>query len=165
MDHKPTKRTAIVTGGGSGIGLAIAARFVKAGILTIIIGRDPQKLTAAGEQLGEKCHAVTHDLSDLPSIPALVERITGRYGQIDILVNNAGTHLKKEFQDVTDQEFDDVLVINLRSVFALSREVVKGMLPRRSGNIINISSMAARYGLPEVIAYTASKAGIEGMTR
>jgi NAD(P)-dependent dehydrogenase (short-subunit alcohol dehydrogenase family) len=160
-----SKKIAIITGGGSGIGLAIAERFVSAGILTIIIGRDQQKLAAARQQLGENCHPLVHDLNDLPSLPALVEQIISRYGRIDILVNNAGINMKKEFQDVTDEEFDYILHTNLRAVFALSREVVKTMLPRRSGNIINISSMASKYGIPKVIAYTASKAAIEGMTR
>jgi NAD(P)-dependent dehydrogenase (short-subunit alcohol dehydrogenase family) len=160
-----SKRTAIITGGGSGIGLAIAGRFVKADIRTIIIGRDTHKLTAAQQQLGDNCYPITHDLNDLPSLPGLVRQIISRFGQIDILVNNAGINMKKDFQDVTDEEFDDILHTNVKAVFALSREVVKTMLPRQKGNIINISSMASQYGIPKVIAYTASKAAIEGMTR
>jgi NAD(P)-dependent dehydrogenase (short-subunit alcohol dehydrogenase family) len=165
MDSMESKRTAIITGGGSGIGLAIASRFVKADIRTIIIGRDTNKLTIAQQQLGNNCHLITHDLNDLPSLPGLVRQIISRFGQIDILVNNAGINMKKDFQDVTDEEFDEILHTNVKALFALSREVVKTMLPRRKGNIINISSMASRYGIPKVIAYTASKAAIEGMTR
>jgi NAD(P)-dependent dehydrogenase (short-subunit alcohol dehydrogenase family) len=165
MDSMDSRRTAIITGGGSGIGLAIADRFVKAGIRTIIIGRDAHKLAAAQQQLGENCHPITHDLNNLPSLPGLVRQIISKFGQIDILVNNAGINMKKEFQEVTDEEFDDILHTNVKAVFALSREVVKTMLPRRKGNIINISSMASQYGIPKVIAYTASKAAIEGMTR
>jgi NAD(P)-dependent dehydrogenase (short-subunit alcohol dehydrogenase family) len=165
MDSTESKRTAIITGGGSGIGLAIADRFVKAGIRTIIIGRDPQKLAAARQQLGDSCHPIVHDLNDLSSLPDLVLQIISRFGPIDILVNNAGINMKKDFQDVTDEEFDDILHTNVKAVFALSREVVKTMLPRRKGKIINISSMASIYGIPKVIAYTASKAAIEGMTR
>lgn len=165
MDSTQPTRTAIVTGGGSGIGLAIAGRFISAGIRTIIIGRDAHKLAAAQQQLGKDCHPITHDLSDLPSLPGLVHQIITRFGPIDILVNNAGINMKKEFQDVTDEEFDDILHTNVKAVFALSREVVKTMLPRRKGNIINISSMASRYGIPKVIAYTASKGAIESMTR
>ena len=165
MDSMESKRTAIITGGGSGIGLAIAGRFVKADIRTIIIGRDTHKLTAAQQQLGDNCYPITHDLNDLPSLPGLVRQIISRFGQIDILVNNAGINMKKDFQDVTDEEFDDILHTNVKAVFALSREVVKTMLPRQKGNIINISSMASQYGIPKVIAYTASKAAIEGMTR
>jgi NAD(P)-dependent dehydrogenase (short-subunit alcohol dehydrogenase family) len=160
-----SKRTAIITGGGSGIGFAIAGRFVKAGIRTIIIGRDSQKLAAAQQELGDNCHPITHDLNDLSTLPDLVRQIISRFGQIDILVNNAGINMKKDFQDVTDEEFDYILHTNVKAVFALSREVVKTMLPRRKGNIINISSMASQYGIPKVIAYTASKSAIEGMTR
>jgi NAD(P)-dependent dehydrogenase (short-subunit alcohol dehydrogenase family) len=158
-------RVAIVTGGGSGIGLAITEKFVHSGILTIIVGRDPDKLGAAKKRLGDLCHPMPQDLNDLGSIPGLVRRIIDRYNRIDILVNNAGINMKKELPDVTDEDFDKILHTNLRSVFTLTREVVKTMLPHGKGNIINISSMASQYGIPKVIAYTASKSAIEGMTR
>ena len=160
-----TKKIAIITGGGSGIGLAIAEKFVQAGITTIIIGRDEQKLNSAQQQLGNLCHPIAHDLNDLPSIPGLVQQIADRFGRIDILVNNAGINMKKELPDVTDEDFDRILHTNVKSVFALSREVTKIMLPQGTGNIINISSMASQYGIPKVIAYSASKSAIEGMTR
>ena len=159
------QRIAIITGGGSGIGLAIAEKFVQTGILTIIVGRDQEKLAAAQRQLGENCHPICQDLNDLDSIPGLIRQVTDRYGHIDILVNNAGINMKKDFTEVTDQEFESILHTNVRSVFAVCREVVKVMLPRGKGNIINISSMASQYGIPKVIAYTASKAAIEGMTK
>jgi NAD(P)-dependent dehydrogenase (short-subunit alcohol dehydrogenase family) len=160
-----TKKIAIITGGGSGIGLAIAEKFVQAGITTIIIGRDEKKLDAAQRRLGDLCHSIAHDLNDLPSLPGLVQQIAGRFGRIDVLVNNAGINMKKDFTEVTDEDFDRILHTNVKSVFTLSREVVKTMLPRKKGNIINISSMASQYGIPKVIAYSASKAAIEGMTR
>lgn len=159
------QRLAVVTGGGSGIGLAITQKFVQQGIQTVIIGRDPKKLETARGQLGELCVPVAGDLNDLASFPALVRNITERYGPIDVLVNNAGINMKKEFWEVTDEDFQRILLTNLTAVFALSREVVKGMMERRSGSIINISSMASQYGIPKVIAYTASKSAIEGMTR
>jgi NAD(P)-dependent dehydrogenase (short-subunit alcohol dehydrogenase family) len=160
-----TQRIALVTGGGSGIGLAIAEKFTAAGILTIIVGRDKERLTAAAERLGANCQPLSADLSDLAAIPALVQQVISRYGRIDILVNNAGINMKKEFTEVTDEEFDRILLTNVKAVFSLSREVVKTMLPHGSGNIINISSMASQYGIPKVIAYTASKSAIEGMTK
>jgi NAD(P)-dependent dehydrogenase (short-subunit alcohol dehydrogenase family) len=160
-----TQRIALVTGGGSGIGLAIAEKFTAAGILTIIVGRDKEKLTAAAERLGANCHPLSADLSDLASIPVLVQQVIDRYGRIDILVNNAGINMKKEFTEVTDEEFERILLTNVKAVFSLSREVVKTMLPHGAGNIINISSMASQYGIPKVIAYTASKSAIEGMTK
>ena len=158
-------RIALITGGGSGIGLAIAEKFVAGGITTVIVGRDRQKLAAAAEKLGPLCHPVSADLNDLAAIPALVQKIIHAHGRIDILVNNAGINMKKEFTDVTDEDFDQILHTNLKAVFSLSREVVKTMLPLGKGNIINISSMASQYGIPKVIAYTASKSAIEGMTK
>ncbi len=158
-------KTAIVTGGGSGIGLAIAESFTAAGIRTIIVGRDNEKLTAAQQQLGTLCHTYVCDLSDLAAIPPMVQHLIQEFGTIDILVNNAGINLKKEFTEVTDAEFGAILTTNVSAVFALSREVVKHMLERGGGVILNISSMASQYGLPKVIAYTASKAAIEGMTK
>ena len=159
------RKLAVVTGGGSGIGLAIAQKFVQHGLRTVIVGRDQQKLDAAQQQLGARCMPVAGDLNDLPSIPALVRHITERYGPIDVLVNNAGINMKKEFTEVTDEDFQRILLTNLTAVFALSREVVKGMIERGGGSVINISSMASQYGIPKVIAYTASKSAIEGMTR
>jgi NAD(P)-dependent dehydrogenase (short-subunit alcohol dehydrogenase family) len=159
------KKVAIVTGGGSGLGFAIASKFVGNGITTIIAGRDIEKLQAAKVQLGELCHPMTCDVTNLASIPAFVEEVVKQFGQIDILVNNAGINQKKEFTEVTDAEFQNIITTNVCAVFTLSREVVKHMLIKGAGNIINISSMAAQYGLPKVIAYTASKTAIDGMTR
>jgi len=165
MSTEQKNKVAIVTGGGSGIGLAIAEKFVANNILTIIVGRDENKLAAAKEKLGELCVTISNDLSDLTGIPALVNQIISQYGQIDILVNNAGINMKKEFTEVSDADFQKIILTNVTAVFALSREVVKNMLEKGSGSIINISSMASQYGIPKVIAYTASKSAIEGMTR
>jgi len=159
------KKIAIVTGGGSGLGFAIAEKFVTNGIVTIIVGRDKEKLATAQQKLGEGCHAMACDMANLSSIPGLVNDVLQQFGQIDILVNNAGINMKKDFTEVTDEEFQSVITTNVCAVFAMSREVVKHMLTKKSGNIINISSMAAQYGLPKVIAYTASKTAIDGMTR
>jgi NAD(P)-dependent dehydrogenase (short-subunit alcohol dehydrogenase family) len=87
------------------------------------------------------------------------------HGRIDVLVNNAGINMKKEFTEVSDEDFQKIILTNVTAIFSLSREVVKCMLERGGGAIINISSMASQYGIPKVIAYTASKSAIEGMTR
>ncbi len=163
--NQTNQKVAIVTGGGSGLGLAIARAFVTQNIFTIIVGRNAEKLQKAKEELGELAAAVTCDLDNLAAIPPLVQNIYDTYGRIDILVNNAGVNYKKHFAEVTDDEFAQVIQTNLLAVFAISREVVKKMLPKQSGSIVNISSMAAQYGLPKVIAYSASKTAIEGMTR
>jgi NAD(P)-dependent dehydrogenase (short-subunit alcohol dehydrogenase family) len=159
------KKVAIVTGGGSGLGFAIAQKFTENGIVTVIAGRDTEKLSKAKQQLGELCFAMQCDVADLKSIPDFVQNVLTQFGRIDILVNNAGINMKKEFTDVTDEDFQTILATNVTAVFSLSREVVKYMLTKNAGCIINISSMAAQYGLPKVIAYSASKTAIDGMTR
>ncbi|MBO9635486.1 MAG: SDR family oxidoreductase [Chitinophagaceae bacterium] len=158
-------KTAIVTGGGSGLGLAIAAAFTKKGIRTVIVGRDEKKLKQAQQTLGELCQIRALDLTNLAALPELVRSVAGELGSIDILVNNAGINQKKDFTEVTNEDFIDIINTNLVAVFALSREVVKQMLTQGSGSIINISSMAAQYGIPKVISYSASKSAIDGITR
>lgn len=155
-------KTAIVTGGGSGIGKAIAASFIQQGIRTIIIGRDHHKLEATARELGELCIPKQFDLTQLSLIPSFVQSL---HTDIDILVNNAGINMKKDFCDVTDEDFQQVLHTNVMAVFSFTREIARKMLARKSGSVIMISSMASQYGIPKVIAYTASKAAIEGMTR
>ena len=159
------QQIAIVTGGASGIGLAIAQKFTAGGIFTIIIGRDKEKLDKAKKELGGLCEAIAFDITQLNAIPGLVNEIALKYGGVDILVNNAGINMKKNLVEVTDEEFNNVLFTNVNAAFALTREAVKIMAEKKNGSIVNISSMASQYGLPKVIAYTASKAAIEGMTR
>jgi len=160
------QKIAIVTGGGSGIGLAIAEKFTQSNIRTIIIGRDQKKLDSAKEKLGDLCEPISYDVNELTGIPKLIDGLVKRFGKIDILVNNAGINLKKDFTEVTDEDFQKVILTNVTSVFVFSREVVKCMLEKKNGGvIINFSSMAAQYGLPRVIGYSASKNAIDGMTR
>lgn len=160
-----TPKVAIVTGGGSGLGFAIAKKFTENGITTIIVGRDQEKLNKACALIGPGCFARPCDISDLATLPGFVDSIIQEFGKVDILVNNAGINQKKPLVEVTDEEFQRIITTNLTAVFSLSREVVKDMLKRSSGCIINISSMAAQYGLPKVIAYSASKTAIDGITR
>lgn len=159
------KKVAIVTGGNSGIGLAIAQKFCNEGIETYIIGRTQEKLDKAAGLLGPHAHPVLCDLSQLDAIPGVIKRIAGEAGHIDILVNNAGINMKKPLLEVTDDEFDNIIHTNLKSVFSVSRETAKVMQQTGKGSIVNISSMAAQYGIPKVVAYSASKTAIEGMTR
>lgn len=165
MDHQIKDRIAIITGGASGIGFAIAKTFVKSGIKVVLIGRDKSRLKLACETLGVMSDFVGCDLTELDKLPSVVEKIKNMHGRIDILINNAGMHLKKPLDDVTDYDFQKVILTNETAMFSLTREVVKVMTQQYSGVILNISSMASQYGLPNVIAYTASKSAIEGMTR
>jgi NAD(P)-dependent dehydrogenase (short-subunit alcohol dehydrogenase family) len=165
MNAKTNNRIAIVTGGASGLGFAIARKFVQNDINVILIGRDKSRLKIACETLGSHADFVGCDLSELEELPGVVKRINEMHGRIDILVNNAGMHLKKPMSDVSDEEFQKVILTNQTAMFSLTREVSRIMQQQCSGVILNISSMASIYGLPNVIAYTASKSAIEGMTR
>ena len=131
----------------------------------VIVGRNAQRLSEACAALGEKLSYEVCDLSDLSTIPELINTIEKKYQRIDILVNNAGIHLKKALIDVSDEEYQQVILTNQKSVFSISREVAKHMIDQGSGVILNISSMASQYGIPNVIAYTAAKSAIEGMSR
>ncbi|MBO7115857.1 MAG: SDR family oxidoreductase [Prevotella sp.] len=152
---------AVVTGGGSGLGLGIAKVFIEAGAEVVIIGRNEEKLQKAQQQLGKQCSYRAFDVTQTDQIPALVQEI----GAVDILVNCAGTHLKKWALDVSDAEFLDVMNVHVMSVFTLSREFAKGMVERGKGNIIMISSMAALMGLEQIVAYTTAKTAILGLQR
>ena len=159
------RKIAIVTGGSSGLGLAIAGKFIEMNILTIITGRNKDKLNEAAESLGSLCVPRVLDMNDLDAIPEFIQNVSKEYGRLDILVNNAGINQKKDFLEVSDEEFQNIMAVNLVSVFSISREAAKIMAQQEKGCIVNISSMAAQYGIPKVIAYTAAKTAVEGMTR
>ena len=115
--------------------------------------------------MGAYARACILDLTELEKIPQAIRQIAAEAGRIDILVNNAGINMKKEFLEVEDVDFQKIMHTNVTSVFTVSREVTQVMKAQGAGSIINISSMASHYGIPKVIAYSASKAAIEGMTR
>lgn len=157
-------KTAIVTGGNSGLGYATAKKLCDNDITTYIIGRSKDKTEEACKEIGENAIPVIYDLNNIAGIPAMIENLA-KNNPIDILVNNAGINLKKDFLEVTDEDFLSIIHINVMSVFAVSKAVVKNMKENNGGSIVNISSMASQYGIPKVIAYSASKGAIESMTR
>jgi len=162
---KDNLKVALITGGASGIGYAIAKKFVQNDIRVVMGGRDQTKMKIACETLGGLSDYISCDLTRLSEIPIMVKSVIESHGRIDILVNNAGVHLKKPIADVTDEEYQRVILTNQTAMFSLTREVAEIMKVNGSGAVLNISSMASQYGLPNVIAYTASKSAIEGMTR
>jgi NAD(P)-dependent dehydrogenase (short-subunit alcohol dehydrogenase family) len=158
-------KIAVITGGASGIGLAIARKFASKGVQCVLVGRDKAKLKDACSSIGQLSDFFACDLADLDSIPVLVQKIIDKYGRIDILVNNAGINLKKALLDVTDEEYQKVILTNQTSAFCITRNVAGFMKEQGAGCVLNISSMSSIYGIPYVVAYTASKSAIEGMTR
>jgi NAD(P)-dependent dehydrogenase (short-subunit alcohol dehydrogenase family) len=157
-------KVVLVTGGAGGIGFATAKAFDACHSRVVIVGRTGEKLDSARQHLSKRVSTITFDLDDIDRMPELVSRASV-HGGIDVLVNCAGVNLKKKALAISTQEYESIIRTNQTSVFALTQEVARGMVHRKSGSIIMISSMASRYGIPEVVAYTASKSAIEGMTR
>lgn len=164
-DFDLSGKLALVTGGGSGLGFSIAQKFITYGARVIIAGRREDALQAAVATLGANAVYKVCDLAELSTVPSFVDDLEKEFGAIDVLVNNAGVNLKKNVLEVSDEDFAGVVRINQHAVFSLTREVAKKMADRKKGSIIMISSMAAQYGIPKVIAYTASKSAVEGMTK
>jgi NAD(P)-dependent dehydrogenase (short-subunit alcohol dehydrogenase family) len=154
---------ALVTGGGTGIGLGISKALIEAGAKVVITGRRETVLQEAVETLGGNASYRVNDITDRAGIPVLVESIETEEGAIDILVNNAGIHHKAWAQDTTDEDFERIIQTNLISVFSLTRECAKYMLKRKKGSIIMIGSMAGLFGIDRVIAYSASKTALTGL--
>ncbi len=162
-DFTLLNKTALITGGGTGIGLGIATAFIDAGAKVIITGRRESVLKKACDALGENASYKVMDLTEREKIPGMVDTIAKEIGPIDILVNNAGIHLKKAAQDTTDEEFDKILNTNLSAVFSLTRACARKMIKRKSGAILLISSMTAIFGVDRVVAYGTSKTALTGL--
>lgn len=158
-------KIALVTGGGSGIGFQIAQCLAQAGARLVITGRREDVLKEALPKLGTDARYFVNDITDLKSLPALIEDIESQVGEIDILVNNAGINMKKHAIEVSDEDFDRIIQTNLHAVFSITRECGKRMVERRRGSILMITSMAALYGIDRVVAYTASKSAVGGMVK
>lgn len=156
-------KLALVTGGGTGIGLGISKALIDAGARVVITGRREEVLLDAVATLGEQASHIVFDITDKENIPALILSITQKFGPIDILVNNAGVHLKKPAQETTDLDFAHILNTNLLSVFALTRACASQMIERGNGSIVLIGSMAGVFGVDKVIAYGTSKSALSGL--
>lgn len=158
-------KTALVTGASGGIGGAIAKALHANGVKLAISGTRADALEALNAELGGAAKVITCNLSDLASIEDLAKNTETTLGSIDILVCNAGITRDNLSMRMKDEEWQQVIDVNLTSTFRLIRAVMKGMMKRRSGRIINISSIVGSMGNPGQANYCASKAGVEGMTR
>ena len=161
-----TGRVVLVTGGASGIGLAIAQVFTGRGARLVLFDRDP-RVGAAAEGLGGRGDhlGMSVDVTDDAALAAAVKQVAAACGRIDVLVNNAGIARTAPAEEVTMEEWDAHLTLNLRAPFLLSREVGRLMLAQGSGRIVNIASQAGIVALPHHVAYSASKAAIINMSK
>lgn len=163
-----TGKTALVTGATGGIGEAIARAFHKAGATVALSGRKVDKLEALKAELGERAVVVPCDLADRSAVGKLVdEAVKALGGRLDILVNNAGLTKDNLFMVMKDEQWDDVIAVNLTSTFMLCRAAARHMLRSKTGygRIINIASVSGVFGNPGQGNYAASKAGMIGMTK
>ncbi|WP_336865748.1 3-ketoacyl-ACP reductase [Peribacillus frigoritolerans] len=160
-------KTALITGAGRGIGRATAIALAKEGVHLGLIGltmSNLEKVTAELEQYDVNISAATADVADLEAVHQAVEHIKSDLGSIDILINNAGIAKFGGFLDLTPEEWENIIQVNLMGVYNVTRAVLPEMIERKSGDIVNISSTAGQKGAPVTSAYSASKFAVLGLT-
>jgi gluconate 5-dehydrogenase len=158
--------TALITGGGSGIGFAIARCMAMAGARIVLVGRRESELAKVAALIGERAAWLAWDVTELNRAEDLIVAAEQSAGAaISVLVNNAGIHLKKSAVETTTEEFQAVLNTHVLASHALTRTVLPGMIARQQGSIIFIASMASLFGIPLVLAYAAAKSAHLGMVR
>jgi short-subunit dehydrogenase len=163
-----TGATAIVTGGSRGIGPHIAQALARHGARVALVARTGPELEDNARRLceaGAEVIAVAADITSADERRAVVDAVENRLGPVDVLVNNAGGDLQREFHNLTENEIQGVLEVNLTSAMILTRLVLPGMLERGRGHVVNISSMAGRVSFPYTEAYAAAKDGLIAFTR
>jgi 3-oxoacyl-[acyl-carrier protein] reductase len=169
MRNKLTDKVAIVTGGARGIGGRIAMAFAAEGADVVIADRLDEAAAApvmeSISQSGRRSLFVHTNVAEEKQVRMMVDTAIAEFGRVDILVNNAGTFSEHGCEDLSVEEFDRVVGVNLRGSFMCSRFVIPGMLERKSGVIINVASQLGQVGGLDMVHYCASKAGIIGMTK
>jgi 2-dehydro-3-deoxy-D-gluconate 5-dehydrogenase len=162
-----TGRIAVVTGANSGIGQGIAVALARAGADIVAVGRSaPDETREAVQAAGRRLHVVQADMSSSADVARVIDEAVAQAGAVDILVNNAGMIRRAEALELTEDDWDSVLDVNLKSVFFLSQAAARWMLGRgRGGKIINIASLLSFQGGIRVASYTASKSGLGGITK
>jgi 3-oxoacyl-[acyl-carrier protein] reductase len=160
-----TNRVALVTGASGGLGSAIARALYAQGAKVVLSGTRREALDSLAAELGDRAFVVPSDLSDKEAVEKLVPLAEAAAGPIDILVNNAGVTRDGLFLRMKDEDWDTVMTVNLASAFRLSRAVLKGMMKRRYGRIVNITSVVGVTGNAGQANYAASKAGLIAMSK
>jgi 3-oxoacyl-[acyl-carrier protein] reductase len=162
-------KVALITGAARGIGRAIGEAFAREGADLAIVDRAPlDGLTTIAQGMGRPgvmTAAFAVDVADDDAVAAMVAEALRQLGRIDILVNNAGVTQRKPFLELTLRDWDDLMAVNLRGVFLVTRHVVPVMMRGGGGTIINIASQMAQRGAPQLVHYSASKAGVIGFTK
>lgn len=155
-------RVVMVTGGGTGIGEAVAERYISEGAQVAIVGRRIEPLTAVAERIG--AHPIAADVSDGPSAQAAVDAVVSRWGRLDVLVANAGGHGFSPVGDTDDDEWASAMNVNLNTAFVMSRAALPALLDG-GGQIVIVSSLAGLFAGPKVAGYTVAKHALIGLTK
>lgn len=167
-DFKLDGKVAIVTGASRGIGRAIARGLAEAGADVAGVARSKDDLETLGKEinaLGRNYLAVAADLTDLDQIKTMVGTVKNKFGHIDILVNNAAVNVRKPVLEVDEEDWEEQMGINLKSVYFTAQQVALVMKEQRRGKIINIDSTSSVIGLENQVMYCASKGGVSQMTK
>ena len=159
-------RTALVTGAGRGIGLAISERLLADGARVVMLDRDAPAVEAAAKRLGGNARAIVADVTRTADVDGAVQAAHDWHGRLDVVVNNAGiTGRSFPTWELTDADWQQVIAVDLTSVFLVCRAAVRLMRPRQSGRIVNIASIAGKEGNPTLVPYSTAKAGVIGLTK
>jgi NAD(P)-dependent dehydrogenase (short-subunit alcohol dehydrogenase family) len=160
-----TDKRVLITGGASGIGAATAARFLEEGAQVCILDRDAQACAASRHQLPGIAEAIIADVTDLMQVEAALAEAVRAMGAVDVLINNAGISIRHNFLDITPEEWDKVIAVNLTGVFYVAQIAARHMWERGSGVILQTASTNGTMGYPYYADYNATKAGVIELTR
>lgn len=161
-------KTALVSGASRGIGQAIALGLAEAGADVAVAARTQETLEEVAAQIsgeGRRALPVQLDVSQVDAIPAAVERVTNELGPIDMLFNVAGINVRKPIEEVSEDDFDGVMDVNIKGAYFLCKEVGKGMIARKRGKVVNIGSLTTAIGIPKITVYASSKGALGQLTK
>jgi meso-butanediol dehydrogenase/(S,S)-butanediol dehydrogenase/diacetyl reductase len=157
-------KNVLVTGGASGIGQATAARFLEEGCAVCVLDRNAEARARVAKELPGLTAVLDTDVARLDQVQAAIDEAISRMGSVDVLINNAGISIRHDFLDITPEEWDSVLDVNLKGVFYMAQTTARHMFDKGSGVIINTASTAGNIGYPHYADYSASKGGVIGLT-
>lgn len=161
-------RRALITGSSQGIGYGLGEGLAKAGAEIVLNGRNSKKLDDAVARLsadGHRVHGMAFDVTDKTDVVRAVDKIESGIGAIDILINNAGMQFRTPLEDYPEDKFDELLSVNVKSVFLVGQAVARHMITRGAGKIINICSVQSELGRPSIAPYTATKGAVKMLTK
>lgn len=167
-EYSLTGKVAVITGGGGGIGRAVAEKLAQAGMKVVLLGGNHLEKLRETEAVVEKysiCLPLPGDLTDGEFVTAAVKRVVSELGGIDVLINNAGMALNAPFEEISEEQFDKIMAINIKVPFFLTQKVIPYLKKSECASIINLSSVVGHAGYPLQSAYVASKHAILGFTK